>query len=357
MNRTRTWEPKVSAVVPMRNEEKYIARCLAALVAQDYPAELLEILVVDGMSDDQSAEVVSEWAKQYPNIRLLVNEKRQTPAGLNVGILAAQGEVIARIDAHCEIEPDYISQCVRYLEQTGADNVGGLMRPVGDTYWGQAIALSTSTPFGVGDSRFHYSEKEQFVDTVYMGAFRRDVFDRIGLFDESLVRNQDYELNYRLRAAGGRIFCTPAIKSRYHPRPSLRALWQQYFQYGFWKSRVIRLHPSSTRWRHLAAPMFVLAAAGSALLACVYPGSHGGLGNHGGLPLLAGTLGAYGAVSLGFSALLASRHGWKYLLGLPVTFAIIHISWGLGFWWGWIRFGLRGGREEVKPNLAGLGDL
>jgi succinoglycan biosynthesis protein ExoA len=329
--------PMVSVVVPMRNEEKHIERCLAALASQDYPSELLEILVVDGMSDDRSSEIVEEWSTRNPNIRLLKNEKRQTPAGLNVGIKAAAGDVIARVDAHCEIAPDYISQCVYYLEKTGADNVGGLMRPVSDTYWGQTIALSTSTPFGVGDSRFHYSQKERYVETVYMGTYRRALFDRIGLFDESLVRNQDYELNYRLRAAGGRIFCTPAIKSRYYTRPSLSALWRQYFQYGFWKSRVIRLHPASTRWRHLAAPVFVLAVFGSAILSVVQPAF---------VLVLALILALYLAVSLAFSASLAARHGLRYLGGLLVTFSVIHVSWGLGFWWGGIRFLLRGDREE-----------
>ena len=324
-----TEKPTVSVVVPMRNEEQHIEHCLAALAAQDYPSELLEILVVDGLSGDRSREAVKEWAIRYPHIQLLENEKQQTPAGLNVGIRSATGDIIARVDAHCVVAPDYISQCVRYLEKTGADNVGGLMRPVSDTYWGQTIALSTSTPFGVGDSRFHYSQEEQFVDTVYMGTFRREVFDRIGLFDESLVRNQDYELNYRLRAAGGRIFCAPAIKSRYHARSSLGALWRQYFQYGFWKSRVIRLHPASTRWRHLAAPAFVLAVFGSAMLSMVYPVF---------VLVLALILVIYLAVSLAFSVSLAVHHGWRYLWGLPVTFAVIHVSWGLGFWWGWIRF-------------------
>jgi len=336
MNRSRGWRPKVSIVVPMRNEEQYIARCLAALVAQDYPAELLEILVVDSMSNDRSRDIVSEWQSRYPYIQLLSNQKKQTSAGFNVGIKSASGDVIGLVSAHCEVEPDYVSQCVRYLEETGADNVGGLMRPVGDTYWEQTIVLCTTTPFGVGDSRFHYSEKEQYVDTVYMGMYRREVFERIGLFDESLVRNQDYELNYRLRAAGGRIFCTPAIKSWYHPRPSLTDLWRQYFQYGFWKSRVIRKHPASTRWRHLVAPAFVLALFGSAALAVLVPQFWFAF---------AAILGLYLAVSLAVSVFLAARRGWKYLPGLLLTFAVIHVGWGLGFWWGWIRFLLRGGKE------------
>ncbi len=336
MNQSHAWRPKVSIIVPMRNEEKYIARCLSALVAQDYPAELLEILVVDGRSDDRSRDIVLDWAARHNHIRLLDNYERKTPAGFNVGIKAATGDLIGLVSAHCEVETDYVSQCVYHLEKTGADNVGGPMRPVSKTFWGKTIVLSTTSPFGVGDSRFHYSQKEQFVDTVYMGMYRREVFDRIGLFDESLIRNQDYELNYRLRAAGGRIFCTPAIKSWYHPRPSLSDLWRQYFQYGFWKSRVIRKHPASTRWRHLVAPAFVLAVLGSAVLTAFIPAVWF---------ILAGVLGLYMAASLGFSAFLASRHGWKYLPGLPLTFAVIHISWGLGFWWGWIRFVLRGGRE------------
>ena len=331
----------VSIVVPMRNEEKHIERCLSALVAQDYPRDLTEILVVDGISDDGSRALVTAWAERYPHIRLLDNEQRQTPAALNVGIRAATGDVVVRVDAHCEIDTDYVSQCVAYLDKTGADNVGGLMRPEGDTYWSRLIALATSTPFGVGDSQFHYSQKEQFVDTVYMGAFRREIFDRIGLFDESLIRNQDYELNYRLRVAGGTIFCTPAIKSRYHPRPSLLALWHQYFQYGYWKSRVVRLHPASTRWRHLAAPAFVLATIGAIMVSVAYPAAMWVLGL---------ILASYLACSLAFSVALARRHGWRYVWGLPVTFAVIHVSWGLGFWWGWIRFVFNGGREDQSPQ-------
>ena len=321
----------------MRNEEKYIGPCLAALCAQDYPSHLLEILVVDGLSEDRSPEIVREWQARHPHIRLLDNERKTTPAGFNVGIRAAGGDLIALVSAHCEVAPDYISQCVHYLDKTGADNVGGLMRPVSDTYWGQAIALSMGSPFGVGDSRFHFSAQEQFVDTVYMGTYRREVFDRIGLFDESLVRNQDYELNYRLRRAGGRIFCTPAIRSRYYARSTPGALWRQYCQYGFWKARVVRLHPRSVRWRQLVAPAFVAAVCGSAVLAWFLRPFK---------LLLAMVLTAYAVMSLTFSFFIALREGWRYFWGLPVTFGIMHVGWGLGFWWGMIRFALRGFRED-----------
>ena len=315
----------------MRNEEKYIAQCLAALVAQDYPAELLEILVVDGMSDDRSAEVVAEWTEQHPNVRLLKNEKRQTPAGLNVGILAASGAVIARIDAHCEIEPDYISQCVRYLERTGADNVGGLMRPVGDTYWGQAIALSTSTPFGVGDSRFHYSEKEEFVDTVYLGAWPIHVFKKIGLFDEELVRDQDDEFNYRLRSSGGRILLSPKINSSYTVRSSPLSLWRQYFQYGFWKVRVLQKHPKQMSLRQFVPFLFVSAITLSLILTLLF---------NWGWVFLVSLVGFYLASNLLASVLTFNKYRLeKELLSfLPLAFSIIHIGYGCGFLLGLFRF-------------------
>lgn len=340
MEREQVGDWRVSVVVPMRNEAAHIDSCLQALIAQDYPAELIEVLVVDGQSNDRSREIVQELSDEltgeHPRIRLLDNPSRKTPAGFNVGIRAAAGDVIAIVSAHCELERDYLRQCVHYLRATGAENVGGLMRPVSVSYWGEVIGAATSSPFGIGNSAFHYSEKEQFVDTVYMGAYRREVFDRIGVFNESLVRNQDYELNYRLRASGGRIFCTPAIQSRYHGRSSLRALWRQYFDYGFWKARVVRLHPASTKWRHLVAPAFVLALLGSLVLAAAFAPAWP-------LPALIG--GCYVLASLCASAAAAVRKGWRLLPGLPVAFAAVHLSWGLGFWWSWIRFALAGFRD------------
>ena len=228
--------PFVSVIIPIRNEEKYLAQCLQSVIAQDYPKDRMEILVVDGKSEDRSREIVAEFGSKYPMIKLLDNPRLIVSTAMNIGIKNAKGDVIIRVDGHCLLESDYISQCVKCLRRTGADNVGGLMQAVGQGYVGEVIALALNSFFGSGGSKFHYASKEQYVDTVYLGAFPRHVFDKVGLFNEKLVRNQDYELNYRIRAAGGKIFLSPAIKSYYYGRSSLRDLWHQYFQYGFWSA-------------------------------------------------------------------------------------------------------------------------
>ena len=320
--------PFVSIIIPIRNEETFIARCLQSVVDQDYPHDSMEVLVVDGRSEDRSREIVAEFGSRHPVIKLLDNPKISAPAGLNLGIREARGDVIVRVDGHCLLEPDYVSQCVRCLRETGADNVGGLMQAVGQNYVSQVIALAISSFFGSGGSKFHYASKEQYVDTVYLGAFRRSVFDKVGFFNERLVRNQDYELNYRLRAAGGKIFLSPAINSYYYGRSTLRDLWQQYFQYGFWKLEMIQMHPRSVQLRHLAAPRFVFCLFATGLLSLV----HRGFLN---LFLLAST--SYLLASLLATLLIARRKGWRYFLLLPVAFAVMHFGWGLGFLWRLVR--------------------
>lgn len=321
-------QPSVSIVIPIRNEETYITKCLQSVVEQDYSWEKIEILVVDGMSHDRSRELVAQFASRYPNIKLLDNPQRIVPRAMNVGIRRAKGDIIIRVDAHSYLEPDYVSQCITYLREMGADNVGGLMRARGENYIGQAIALATSSPFGIGGSRFHYSEKEQYVDTVYLGAYPREVFDRIGLFDEELVCNEDYELNYRLRASGGRIFCTPAIKSIYYCRDSFPKLWKQYFQYGFWKLRMIKKHPRSVLPRHLIAPIFVFTLISSGVL---------GLMSRLFAYIFLLAISSYGIVSLAFAFPIALRKGWQYFPILPIVFGSMHITWGLGFLWSLAR--------------------
>jgi succinoglycan biosynthesis protein ExoA len=320
--------PFVSVIIPVRNEEKSIAQCLQSVADQDYPKDRMEILVVDGGSEDRSPEIVAGFSSRYPMIKLLDNPKLNAPAGLNLGIREATGDIIVRVDGHCLLEPDYVSQCVRCLRETEADNVGGLMQAVGQDYVSQVIALAISSFFGSGGSKFHYAPKEQYVDTVYLGAFRRSVFDKVGLFNERLVRNQDYELNYRIRTAGGKIFLSPAIKSSYYGRSTLGDLWHQYFQYGFWKLEMIQMHPQSVQLRHLAAPLFVLSLFATGLLS---------LAHRGFLSLSLLTITSYLLVSLLSSLLIARHKGWKCFPLLPVAFAVMHFGWGLGFLWRLVR--------------------
>lgn len=292
--------PFVSVIIPVRNEEKFIAQCLQSVADQDYPHDRMEVLVVNGRSEDRSREIVAEFSSRHPTIKLLDNPKHSAPAGLNLGIREARGDTIVRVDEHCLLEPAYVSQCVRCLRETGTDNVGGLMKAGGQDYVGQVIALAMNSFFGSGGSKFHYASKEHYVDTVYLGAFRRSVFDKVGFFNERLMRNQDYELNYRIRAAGRKIFLSPAISSYYYGRSTLRDLWYQYFQYGFWKLEMLQMHPRSVQPRHLAAPLFVFCLFATRLLGLVYRGF---------LNLFLLAVSSYSLASLLSSLLIARRRG------------------------------------------------
>jgi GT2 family glycosyltransferase len=324
--------PIVSMVIPMRNEKDHIGNCLQSIIDQDYPGEQVEILVIDGMSTDSSRSIVAGFAERYPNVRLLDNEKKITPVAFNIGIKNARGSIVAIMGAHCSLAPDYVSTCVHYLSTREADCVGGPIQSIGEGFWGEAISLAMSSPFGVGDAHFRYSHQERYVDTLAFGAYRCEVFDKIGLFDEKLVRNQDYDLNYRLRKAGGKILLTPAIKSHYYTRASLKKLWSQYFQYGFWKVQMLRKHPRSARVRQLVPPLFALTlllsgalSAFSSLAAWVF----------------ALVIASYSSLSLVFSFSIAARKGWQHLPTLPVIFACLHLSWGLGFLYSLARLTLQ----------------
>ena len=319
--------PRVSIIIPVWNEGEHVRACLEAVVAQDYD-EIVEILVIDGGSRDQTRDIVSRFARSYPLIRLLDNPRITAPAALNVGIRHATGDIIVRVDARTIIEPDYVRRCVECLQRTGAGNVGGLQRPLADNYIGQAIALTTQSPLAVGDSKFRYAQKEGEVDTVYLGAFPREVFDKVGLYNEELVRNQDYELNYRIRQAGMKVYLDPAIKSWYVNRSTLPDFWRQYFQYGFWKTEMLRRYPASIRWRQLVPPTFVASLILTSLGSLFAPP----------LALLFRVIvGAYALLAGVFTLHTAHRHGWRYLPILPLTFATMHLSWGLGFLWGLVR--------------------
>ncbi len=330
---------RLSVIIPTRNEAAHIGACLDAILAQDYPHELLEVIVVDGESDDGTAAVVGQYAARDARVRLVNNPRRIVPPAMNAGIRAARGELIARIDGHTHIAPDYMRVGVETLTRTGADDVGGPMRALGGGWFGDAVATATSSRFGVG-SYFHFGTEEREVDTVYLGMWPRRVFERVGLFDEELVRNQDDELSYRIRKAGGRIVMNPAMQSWYQNRRRVRDLARQYYQYGEWKVRVLQKHPLQMSWRHFVPPALVAALLGLALLGVV-------VGGAGWLALALAS--AYGAGVLVVAAIESLRRGVSAWLATALAFAVVHLAWGTGFLVGLVRFADRWRQPEAAP--------
>lgn len=331
--------PLVSVVIPMRNEAASIEALLDSVLAQDYPADRLEVLVVDGDSSDASPRIVEDISRRDPRVRLLGNPRRIVPTALNIAIRAARGDIICRIDGHTRVAPDYVRIGVETLQRTGADNVGGRMDAVGGGWFGDAVADATASRFGVG-SYFHFGTEEREVDTVYLGMWPKTVFARVGLFDEELVRNQDDEFNYRLRKAGGRIVLNPAMRSWYQNRTDVAHLLRQYYQYGQWKVRVLQKHPRQMSWRHFVPPTFVAGMLGLGAAATVSPV---------GAWLLRAVSSVYLAGVL-LAALSASRHrGVRGVLATGLAFICLHGSWGAGFLNGLMIFAGRWGREEPAP--------
>jgi glycosyltransferase involved in cell wall biosynthesis len=321
--------PFVSVVMPIRNEGAFIERSLGAVLAQDYPTDRLEVIVADGMSTDRTRELATELIRDRRRVRLIENPGKIVATGLNAALRVAQGEVIVRVDGHTVINSDYVRECVAALQTTAGDNVGGRMNSVSEGWFGGAVAAATSSRFGVGGARFHYSDQEQWVDTVYLGAWRRDVFQRIGTFDEEMVRNQDDEFNYRLRAARGKILLSPRIQSQYYNRATPLALWKQYFQYGYWKVRVMQKHPRQMQLRQFIPAMFVLWLLSLAVLSAIVKGAW---------IVLFASLALYVAAAVIASVLAATRAGWRLLPLLPFSFLTIHFSYGFGFLIGLIVF-------------------
>jgi GT2 family glycosyltransferase len=313
--------PFVSVVLPVRNEARDIGRCLDAILAQDYPADRMEVLVADGMSDDATRDVVAAYSRRDRRVRLLENPGRIVPTALNAAIRAFEGEILVRVDGHTIVDRDYVSQGVAALARSGADVVGGTMAPVGSSPFGRAVALATSTPMGVGGSSFHYASEEREAESVYMGTFRREAFARFGRFNERCKRNQDDEFNYRVREGGGRVVVVPSMRSRYFPRESPRALFGQYFQYGYYKVLVAALHPRMMRPRHVIPSGFVIGVAGLAAAATL---------NLAGALLLAAALALHVALSLALAWREGRRDPGAWLL-VPAATLLIHLAYGSGF--------------------------
>lgn len=310
--------PAVSVVMPVRNAEGHLARAVRAVLDQECPGGL-EVLLAVGPSRDGTERVCAGLAATDGRVRVLDNPDGSAAAGLNRAVAAARGPVVARVDAHAVVPPGYLRRALELLEDTGADTVGGMQDAVGETPFELAVAAAMSSRFGAGDARFRTGGRPGPTDTVYLGVFRREALRRAGAFDETLERNQDYELNYRLRAAGGTVYFHPDLRVAYRPRASLRALAAQYFRYGQWKQVVVRRHPRSLRWRQVVAPATLLANLAG--LAAGLTGHRAGLA----VP------GAYLATVVAASAGLGRRLPPRAAAHLPGVFVTMHGAWGLGF--------------------------
>jgi glycosyltransferase involved in cell wall biosynthesis len=327
--------PLVTIVLPVRNEEQYIQRSLDAVLKQDYPVDRIEILVIDGMSDDRTRPIIEQTIAKNPShrIQLLDNPEQIFSTGFNRGLLQAQGTVIVMLGGHTELAPDYLRHCIERLSGHAIDCVGGPIETVAETPMSETIAVAMSSSFGVGGVAFRTAPNRSMeVDTVAFGAYKRSSMERCGFLDEEMVRNQDDEYNYRLRKVGGRILLAPEIHSRYYNRSSLASLWKQYFQYGYWKVRVLQKHPLQMHPRHFAPFIFVTSLLVSALMTPFFQW---------GLALFMLVSGTYLAANLAATVHTCARRGWNHLILLPLVYAILHISYGLGFLIGMVRFACR----------------
>lgn len=313
--------PTVSIIIPCYNEEKTIQTLLDAILAQTYPREEMEVIIADGLSEDKTRERITSFSDAHPDLALIVvdNAARIIPAGLNLAIGAARGEFIVRLDAHSAPNPDYVTLSVDALTAGKGENVGGVwdIQPGAEGWVAASIAVAAAHPLGVGDALYRHATQAQMVDTVPFGAFRRELIKRIGPFDESLLVNEDYEFNARIRQAGGIIWLDPAIRSIYFARATMRALSIQYWRYGFWKWQMLRRYPETLRWRQALPPLFLLSISGLFLLGFLIPFS---------FFLLALELSLYFLILI----LAAIK---KKNIGLPLAIAIMHISWGFGLLW------------------------
>ncbi len=312
---------KVSVVMPLYNEEKYIANCIESLLLQDFPKEDMEWIFVDGMSKDATKEILKEYKEKYPElIHICDNPKRIVPCAMNIGIAHAQGKYIVRLDAHADYASDYISKCVYYLENTDADNVGGVAETKSRGFIGETIAMMLSSKFGVGNSQFRTNGKSGYVDTVPFGAFRREVFEKWGDYDERLIRNQDNEMNYRIRKNGGKIYLAEDIHLSYYCRDSIRGIVKMALQNGKWNVITMKLCPGSMGVRHFIPLAFLLSQIILPLFAVFVSGFFWKIF------LLEEVL--YLVCDLLFSIKAAKKI--SYFLLLILLFPIFHISYGMG---------------------------
>ncbi len=324
--------PFVSAIIPCLNEEKFIGKCLDSILSSEYPKEKLEVLIVDGMSNDGTKNIVRDYVGKFPFIRLLENPKRIIPAAMNIGIRNAKYEIIMKIDAHTVYERDYIPKCVMFLDRYDVDNVGGrqIAMPRDNTTFGKAIALSLSRWFGVGGSRhrLHFG-KPMLADTAYSGCYRKDLFYRIGVYDENIARSEDIALNSKIRKAGGKILLVPEIKTYYYARSDMVSFIKHNFDNGFWVTYPLKFRRIIFSLRHVVPLFFVAGILSSIILSLFYPVFRW---------VWLFSLSSYILMALRFSGWIAlEEKNLRYMVFMPFVFGILHLSYGLGSLWGLIK--------------------
>ncbi|EME97343.1 family 2 glycosyl transferase [Streptomyces mobaraensis NBRC 13819 = DSM 40847] len=305
-------------IMPVLNEERHLRTSVRHILEQDYAGEL-EVVIALGPSADRTDEIAAELVREDPRVHTVPNPTGRTPAALNAAIKASRHPIVVRVDGHGMLSPDYIKTAVRLLDETGAQNVGGIMHAEGENDWERAVAAAMTSKIGVGNAAFHTGGEAGPAETVYLGVFRREALERQGGYNEEFIRAQDWELNFRIREAGGLIWFSPELKVSYRPRPSVRALAKQYKDYGRWRHVVARFHKGSINLRYLAPPTAVVAiAAGLVVGAVVTPWA---------LVVPGGYLAAIvaGSVPAGKGLPLKAR------AQIPVALATMHMSWGFGF--------------------------
>jgi cellulose synthase/poly-beta-1,6-N-acetylglucosamine synthase-like glycosyltransferase len=311
----------VAIVVPARNEERYIAKCIDSVLAQDYPKELIDLYICDGKSSDHTASVVNAYSQKYPNVHLLINERQSTPFGLNMGIRASSADVVIILGAHAELYPSYVSNCLKAFDgDPRIGCTGGIIENIYENETAEVIGMGMSSSFGVGNAHFRTGNKSGFVDTVAFGAYKREVFAKIGYFDEELIRNQDDEFNYRLTRAGYLIFLSKDIRSKYYVRASFEKLFRQYYQYGYWKVYVGRKHGAVSTFRQLIPMLFVLFLVAGAFLSPLHTYV---------FRAYMGTIVLYLASAVYFAARKSEKAG--QVPEIVFTFMILHFSYGSGY--------------------------
>jgi glycosyltransferase involved in cell wall biosynthesis len=325
--------PQVSIIIPCYNERSTICLLLDAIYAQTFPRQEMEVVIADGMSDDGTRDEIVTWQVENPEltVRVVDNLRRAIPSGVNRAIEAAQGEFVVRLDAHSMPNPDYVERSVKALQEERGDNIGGAWRiqPGGAGWVAESIAMAAAHPLGVGGAQYRVGGQPQAVDTVPFGAFRRELFDHIGFYDETLLSNEDYEYNARIRKAGGVVWFDPNIQSIYFSRATIKDLARQYWRYGYWKVHMLRRYPETIRWRQGLPPLLVLSFLGMGLLSIWFSWARW---------LWFSETIVYSLALVLAGMQLAFRHqNFHVLIGVPVAIFTMHFAWGMAFIWSFVK--------------------